>query len=201
MAILISFSIVSGTLAQMIYFSSSAIIYLHRHSKLSINRYYFESTLGAMVIFGIYALIILFATIVGYSYVSKNIIFPKKLLMLVLFTMLAGLFYFSLSFSLQAIATLLKKAHLIEYLAYFLISLTFLLGYLQVNTSLDVSLLVFLSPLNSILSLLIYGYSGILSFSVEFLLVTSLFYITVLQLISVWSLKRLKEVRIEDKLI
>lgn len=121
--------------------------------------------------------------------------------MLVLFTMLAGLFYFSLSFSLQAIATLLKKAHLIEYLAYFLISLTFLLGYLQVNTSLDVSLLVFLSPLNSILSLLIYGYSGILSFSVEFLLVTSLFYITVLQLISVWSLKRLKEVRIEDKLI
>jgi len=201
LAILVSFSIVSSGLAQMIYFNSSAVVYLNRYSKLSVNRYYFESMLGAMAVFGIYAFVILSATIVGYSHVLKENLFPVRLPMLVLFTMLAGLFYFSFSFSLQAIAISLKKVRLMDYLAYLPIALTFILGYIQVNTSINISYLVYLSPLNSILGLLIYGYSRSSLFSVEYLLITSLLYILLFQLLSIWSLKRLKEVRIEDKLI
>jgi len=156
---LMGFSAISTTLAGMIYNSTSTFPYLKKFSKLSPEKYYSQSLIGISGITVISAFVLLVIAIVLYSYRFNLMLYPKNIALLAIISLFGGLFYYSLAFVISIISIILKSPRIRQFLGFIPLILTYGIGLSQVTMSLSKNL-IYVSPINCILSLLSSAYYG-----------------------------------------
>lgn len=153
-------STTATTLTFSLVYSSRAVRYVTKYTKLSPSRYQLENTLSSLVMMIIYS-IIYFVMVIGFFYSKYGLaILPQKPLELVVTTLLSSLFMYTFSFLLHLLVIISGAPRLMNQIAGFTpLILGLLLGYF-VPLFTDIREVAVASPFNMIVTLSYYSYSG-----------------------------------------
>ncbi len=158
---LISFSSVSVTLAMSLAWSTNALIFSLKYTRLSILRYLLD-LLIAWIFVSVFLIIIgMFFTASMFYFASKVNVFPPYLSFLKTFgiTVLVGVFFLLIAVMLVLLVISYSNVKIIQFLSFIPMVLVFALSYQMIFSSPTV-LLMYLSPWNSAPSLIYAAFTG-----------------------------------------
>jgi len=158
---LYSFSTLATGLMFNIFYSTASVVYASKFTKLTPVKYYIYNVLSSLLIFLVLSLFTLASVYGFYSYSFKVNLYPRNIMLILVFSLIAGLFLYLLSMLLTLLPIVLGHPKAVTTIAYAPMIFAMVFSYAQLYLYFTgIEEIICLSPFNNIISLLAYGYTG-----------------------------------------